>query len=740
MANYSTLKAAVTNVVKTNGAQEITGANLQTVLLSIIDSVGGGGYIFKGVATPSTIAGTPDQNVFYLAGAGTYANFGTSVTVPVGTICVFKFNGSWTNETITMFAGIDDVPTANSNSLVKSGGIDKNSKEKAEFAMLGSKHLLGNNLMAYGIWEHGSLDGSGLPTESTPIQRTRSSNFIPLFGTKFSYPVEITGNYVVTEMCFYDKNKDYIGAPTITPQGILFPNGSVFAKFVVRPNPDAIVEVPLNVSDYIKLDAVIPDFKEKEKIEISLSNYQGNIATPFYEYKNAIGIISKMRLTAEKFIKLEENTIYELYKVFSNNDTERGEVEFYTAEDNESYISDTGWVDKSFLFNSINYKYAKILYKYDNTENFIPENIVPPYILRKIGSPIASASLFNTTLAANWIQGSINNQGEEVESTIRIHTNFIHVDKATGINVSINSSFLFELELYDKNFGFIGSTYYQSSLSNYALSDDIEYMRVLVKRTNEAALTPSDASSLGLTLTTSIRGEIELNKIVVAQWNVGLYNAGVTPTGIPNDQLDAKLPEIRNILTQLGADILIANEDVTYIDRNRTLTAYDALYRQFYPYRVSLGSYVSIYSKYSLSAKVLASDYSDRKFTIAKFEIGDKVIPIVAVHLTPYNTSDRQNEESQLIAYLNGESRYLLVGDMNIGNNSLADVATEIGIFTAAGLKVANCGYWGNKVTCPSVSAPTDNIVVKDMYIDSFDVIENVSVSDHYPIVSKVSF
>ena len=114
MANYATLKAAVADVVKTNGTQAITGANLQAVLLSIINSIGGGGYVFAGVATPSTNPGTPDENVFYIGGAGTYANFGTSVTVPVGSICVFKYNGSWVKEQIDLFAGIDDElsPTA----------------------------------------------------------------------------------------------------------------------------------------------------------------------------------------------------------------------------------------------------------------------------------------------------------------------------------------------------------------------------------------------------------------------------------------------------------------------------------------------------------------------------------------------------------------------------------------------------------------------------------------------------
>lgn len=99
MANYATLKAAVENVVKTNGAQEITGENLQTVLLSIINSIGAN-YTLAGVATPSTIAGTPDQNLYYIAPAGTYSNFGTTVTIPNGYIGLFKYNGSWTNELI----------------------------------------------------------------------------------------------------------------------------------------------------------------------------------------------------------------------------------------------------------------------------------------------------------------------------------------------------------------------------------------------------------------------------------------------------------------------------------------------------------------------------------------------------------------------------------------------------------------------------------------------------------------
>lgn len=105
MSNYSALKTAIQQAVYTNGNNEITGAGLQAVLLQIVNTVGDG-YVFKGVATAGTSAGTPDANVFYIAPAGTYTNFGTSYTIPLGCIGVFAWNGSWNRTAIR----ITDMP------------------------------------------------------------------------------------------------------------------------------------------------------------------------------------------------------------------------------------------------------------------------------------------------------------------------------------------------------------------------------------------------------------------------------------------------------------------------------------------------------------------------------------------------------------------------------------------------------------------------------------------------------
>lgn len=98
MANYANLIAAIQNVVKTNGNNEITGALLQQSLLAIINSLGAG-YQYMGVAVPSTNPGTPDQDVFYIAaGPGTFSNMGGFV-LESGEIAILSYNGAWTKQT-----------------------------------------------------------------------------------------------------------------------------------------------------------------------------------------------------------------------------------------------------------------------------------------------------------------------------------------------------------------------------------------------------------------------------------------------------------------------------------------------------------------------------------------------------------------------------------------------------------------------------------------------------------------
>lgn len=94
MGNYEELKAAVSSVIKTNGNQEITGQVLQNTLTTLISQVGANAT-FAGIATPDTVPGTPDQNVFYIAGqSGVYANFG-GYEVTKNAVAFNNVSGNW---------------------------------------------------------------------------------------------------------------------------------------------------------------------------------------------------------------------------------------------------------------------------------------------------------------------------------------------------------------------------------------------------------------------------------------------------------------------------------------------------------------------------------------------------------------------------------------------------------------------------------------------------------------------
>ena len=82
---YDQIKESIKAVIKENGNYEITGNVLQTVLLSIVDTLGPE-YQFLGIATKSTVPVVVEGNSFYITvEVGTYTNFknsgNTAITV-----------------------------------------------------------------------------------------------------------------------------------------------------------------------------------------------------------------------------------------------------------------------------------------------------------------------------------------------------------------------------------------------------------------------------------------------------------------------------------------------------------------------------------------------------------------------------------------------------------------------------------------------------------------------------------
>lgn len=138
MADFSALKAAIRAAIRQNGNNEITGNIMQGILLSMVNTLGDAainalvdavaalstrvadGYMYGGIATPTSTPTASSGKVFYFAlQAGTYTNYGALV-VEQGVTILKTDNYQWTKDVVWL---IDNEPTAGSDNLVKSGGV-----------------------------------------------------------------------------------------------------------------------------------------------------------------------------------------------------------------------------------------------------------------------------------------------------------------------------------------------------------------------------------------------------------------------------------------------------------------------------------------------------------------------------------------------------------------------------------------------------------------------------------------
>ena len=188
MASWATLKAAIANIIKTNGNQEITGQVLQNALNNIISSVGENAS-FVDVATPTTNPGTPDGPVFYLATRnGTYSNFGGIVVEDDAVILLY--NGSAWIKKATGIALTESVL----NLVAKNAIIDPQT--------LNSYNKIDPNRLNLGK----SINSS---TGAETVQPNYfNTNFIDVLGIDKVY----SQIYVNGRMYAYDKNFKFISA------------------------------------------------------------------------------------------------------------------------------------------------------------------------------------------------------------------------------------------------------------------------------------------------------------------------------------------------------------------------------------------------------------------------------------------------------------------------------------------------------------------------------------------------
>lgn len=261
MGNYEQLKQAISDVIKTNGNQEITGAIMQNALLSIISTVGSNAT-FAGIATPDTNPGTPDQNVFYIASQdGTYSNFG-GVTLNGEVVIFTNKNGNWVkidtgivtkakltevenelqNNSNEIFIKVGTIPIITNTGWYSSDGIlhtergkytNINVKSGDTFNYKGS---YGGTCVGYIIYDNNNTillkkkkDELGLVTEDIEIPKggvlLKACSFIDTFDITFNGNIkELIDNQIeknVSNLALYPSNFNLVKGFFVHSNGTL---------------------------------------------------------------------------------------------------------------------------------------------------------------------------------------------------------------------------------------------------------------------------------------------------------------------------------------------------------------------------------------------------------------------------------------------------------------------------------------------------------------------------------------
>ena len=164
---WGTIKQYIASKIYENGNAEITGAILQGVLNTVVDSLGAG-FAFAGIASFSTTPGEPDGKVFYIATEpGTYASFGLSVGN--GELAFFMWDGtSWYKQAAAISAE-SGTALAYSFGGIVNGVTPETSSTVADSGAIKFDNTLGQFILAKGLpakyylsWAAGAVAESSL--------------------------------------------------------------------------------------------------------------------------------------------------------------------------------------------------------------------------------------------------------------------------------------------------------------------------------------------------------------------------------------------------------------------------------------------------------------------------------------------------------------------------------------------------------------------------------------------------
>lgn len=234
----------------------------------------------------------------------------------------------------------------------------------------------------------------------------------------------------------------------------------------------------------------------------------------------------------------------------------------------------------------------------------------------------------------------------------------------------------------------------------------------------------------------------------IAQWNIGKLNMGRHgKTSIMKEEREENALLYSCFVNRLQADILCINEYAPFfsLDESKNENMNDSTrnvilsnYNQcFYGPRYGANCNC-IASNIGIMDSIIVVDYKQKKqqryFLACDIIIKGIKIKIISTHLDfgDYK-EERSSQIKELIEYASDCQYSIICGDFNV-----VDVM-EYEIFERNGYKLANHGFAGNLITCPTKTwgLSIDNIICKGFDISSVTVYKD-RLSDHYAIACDV--
>lgn len=241
--------------------------------------------------------------------------------------------------------------------------------------------------------------------------------------------------------------------------------------------------------------------------------------------------------------------------------------------------------------------------------------------------------------------------------------------------------------------------------------------------------------------TYDIDGNRLISSIRILEYNIGNFSEGGT-TGYTGNDLAGYMADWVSFISSCNSNICLFTESRQKVDSSNT-TLSNAIYSQIYSN--VLGYYPSTNWGAVLLSNASQSDTKTVKFTNQKsseskyvgamLNINGTDVYVVSVHFIhggSANATVRTAQMNELITAISGYDNVIVGGDFNTEN--IAELVT----LQNAGFTFANDGESTYSVSDPTL--PLDNVGVKGnkLVIQSFNVLSDVSLSDHMPTITEI--